>query len=200
MPYTQYYVYPSLECPLRRKSGLHSFATSAIRHHSSSHIHTQGWVLTQTWPGRVFGVVKDKHISRGSLGGNDEGALGHVASPGEGGGRGLVWGRELKEKSEELTDLLTSPSWLILMSTSIFPLTEPNPPYSTDINSPILNIPITLIHIMMADLPGHCRSEWHRPEHRHWASSHWLSPDGSAHLSSCRETTVASTSHPLQCE
>lgn len=30
-----------------------------------------------------------------------------------------------------LTHLFTSPSWLILMSISIFPLTEPNPPYST---------------------------------------------------------------------
>lgn len=34
----------------------------------------------RTWLRRVFGVVEDQHVRRGSLGGDDAGILGHVAS------------------------------------------------------------------------------------------------------------------------
>lgn len=37
--------------------------------------------LAHTWFGGVFGVVKDQHITSGSLGSNDAGVLWHVASP-----------------------------------------------------------------------------------------------------------------------
>lgn len=33
-----------------------------------------------TWSGRMFGIVKHKHISRGGLGANDEGILRHIPS------------------------------------------------------------------------------------------------------------------------
>ena len=95
--------------------------------------------------------------------------------------------------------LLTSPSWFILMSVSILPLTEPNPPYSgggerEGVNNQTPGLYTShMISRFATDLLCRCHTDWRPPARRHLAASHWQSLSGSAHLSSCRNRNVTGT-------